>query len=146
MAAETPIKFVDLPAQYADIEKGHRRRLADLIHQGRVRGRGGAVGLRGRLAKYCGVKFAVGCSDGTMALVLSLRAAGLRQATAWSCPPHVHRLRQRGGSRGRQALPVDCDPHTYLLDLPQTEAALKEGRARFLLPVHLYGNRARCRK
>jgi dTDP-4-amino-4,6-dideoxygalactose transaminase len=141
MSAETPIKFVDLPAQYADIEKDILAAVADLVHKGAFVGGPALAEFEAALAKYCGVKFAVGCSDGTMALVLSLRAAGLRAGDGVVVPANTFIASANAvvHAGGRPVL-VDCDPQTYLIDLHQAEAALKAGRAHFLMPVHLYGN------
>jgi dTDP-4-amino-4,6-dideoxygalactose transaminase len=141
MAPESPIKFVDLPAQYADIEKDIVASLADLIHRGAFVGGPALADFEAALARYCGVPFAVGCSDGTMALVLALRAAGLRPGDGVVVPANTFIASANAvvHAGGRPVL-VDCDVHTFLIDLPQAEAALKAGKARFILPVHLYGN------
>ncbi|HAU37769.1 MAG TPA: hypothetical protein DCX07_08645 [Phycisphaerales bacterium] len=141
MAETTPIKFVDLPAQYADIESEIVAAVADLIHKGAFVGGAALTDFENQLAAYCGTKFAIGCSDGTAALMLGLLAGGIKKGDGVVVPTNsfiasANAVVHAGGA----PVLVDCDPQTYLIDLNQVEAALKAGKAKFVLPVHLYGN------
>lgn len=136
-----PIRFVDLPAQYADIEDDILASLRDLIHRGAFVGGEALSQFEARLAEFTGVAWAVGCSDGTSALMLAMRAAGLRPGDGVVVPANsfiasANSVVHAGGT----PVLVDCDPQTFLIDLNMTEAELKAGRARFIMPVHLYGN------
>ena len=91
------------------------------------------------LAEYCGVAHGVGVNSGTDALVLALRALGLREGdevitVSNTAIPTVSAIVTAG------AVPafVDIDPRTYLMDVARLEAAVTP-RTRCILPVHLFG-------
>jgi aminotransferase EvaB len=91
------------------------------------------------LAAYCGVRHGVGVNSGTDALVLALRALGLRDGdevitVANTAIPTVSAIVTTG------AVPrfVDVDPRTYLMDVARLEEAVTP-RTRCILPVHLFG-------
>ncbi|MCD6303455.1 MAG: DegT/DnrJ/EryC1/StrS aminotransferase family protein [Planctomycetes bacterium] len=141
MAEQAGVKFVDIPAQYADIEEKIISAIAELIHRGAFVGGEALADFEAALARYVGTRFAVGCSDGTSALMLSLLAAGMKPGEAAVVPANTfvataNAVVQAGG----EVVVVDCDPRTYLMDLDQLEDVLKTRRARFVMPVHLYGN------
>jgi len=140
MADRPGVGFVDLPAQYADVEEEIVAAIADLVHRGVFVGGPVVADFEARLADYVGVRFAVGCSDGTSSLMLSLLAEGMRAGDVAIIPANTYvatanAVIQAGGS----VAVVDCDPQTYLIDLNQLADALAGG-AKFILPVHLYGN------
>lgn len=91
------------------------------------------------LAAYCGAGHGVGVNSGTDALVLALRALGIRDGdqvitVSNTAIPTVSAIVTAGG------VPrfVDIDPRTYLMDVGQLEAAVTP-RTRCILPVHLFG-------
>lgn len=136
-----PIKFVDLPAQYRDVQQAILDDLAKLIGQGAFVGGSVLEQFEAKLARYCGVQHAVGCSDGTIALVLALLGAGIQRGDGVVVPTNsfiatANAVVHAGGV----PIFVDCDPQTYLIDLNQVDDVLRAGRARFVIPVHLYGN------
>jgi aminotransferase EvaB len=91
------------------------------------------------LAQFCGVAHGVGVNSGTDALVLALRALGIREGdevvtVSNTAIPTVSAIVTAGG------VPrfVDIDPATYLMDVAQLEQSLSP-RTRCILPVHLFG-------
>src|ERR1041385_6847570 len=90
-------------------------------------------------AQYCGVARGVGVNSGTDALILALRALGIREGdevitTSNTAIPTVAAIVTAGGTPRF----VDIDPRTYLMDTSQLDAAISP-RTRCLLPVHLFG-------
>jgi len=141
MTAFEPVKFVDIPAQYADIMENVLAAITEMVHKGAFVGGAALERFETALAEYVGTKFAVGCSDGTAALKLSLLAAGINKGDGVVVPTNsfVASANAVVHAGGRPVL-IDCDAETFLLDLNQVEDALRAGKARFVLPVHLYGN------
>jgi aminotransferase EvaB len=97
------------------------------------------AGFEEEFAAYHGLPHAVSCDNGTNALVLALRALGVRPGdevvtVSNTAAPTVVAIDQVG------AVPVfvDVDRSTYLMDVGRVREVIT-GRTRCLLPVHLYG-------
>ncbi|MGI8551040.1 MAG: DegT/DnrJ/EryC1/StrS family aminotransferase, partial [Dehalococcoidia bacterium] len=93
-------------------------------------------------AAACGTSYAVGCSSGTDAITLALRALGIGAGDevivpAFTAAPTI------GGVVDAGATPVfaDVEPCRRTLDPASVERAITN-RTRALLPVHLYGRPA----
>lgn len=148
-AAPAAIPFVDLQAQRAAI--GDRMEAAI----GRVLAHGGFIlgpevrELEAALAEFAGVGHAVGCSNGTDAIVLSLRALGIGAGDAVFVPAFTFAATAEAVALVG-ATPVFVDSHAddFNLDVASLAAALdmvaREGRLRpaGLMPVDLFGQPA----
>src|SRR5829696_1147600 len=90
------------------------------------------------IAAYTGARFAIGVNSGTDALVLLLRAAGLRPGDEVVVPAFSFFATASSVSLAR-GVPVfaDIDPVSYALD-PAAAAAAVTGRTRAVMPVHLF--------
>ena len=91
------------------------------------------------MAAYCGAGHGVGVGSGTDALVLALRALGIRPGdevitTSNTAIPTVAAIVTAGGTPRF----VDIEPGTYLMDVSQLPAAVTD-RTRCIVPVHLFG-------
>lgn len=95
--------------------------------------------LEAALAAFLGVPHVVCCSNGSDALVLALRAAGVERGDEVLVPAFTF-FASAGAVSRIGAVPVFCDidPATFLLDPADAEARLTE-RTRAAMPVHLYG-------
>ncbi|WP_329581624.1 DegT/DnrJ/EryC1/StrS family aminotransferase [Kitasatospora sp. NBC_01250] len=94
--------------------------------------------LEQELARYTGARHVIGVNSGTDALVLLLRAAGLRPGDevlvpAFSFVASASSVVLAGG----RPVFADIDPVTYALDPAALEARLT-ARTRFVMPVHLF--------
>ncbi|MCZ2098169.1 MAG: DegT/DnrJ/EryC1/StrS family aminotransferase [Anaerolineae bacterium] len=93
-------------------------------------------------AAWHDVGCAVGIANGTDAIELALRAAGVGRGdevitVAHTAVPTVCAVERAGAS----PVLVDIDPTTYTIDPAAVEAAITP-RTRAILPVHLYGHPA----
>ena len=91
---------------------------------------------------YLGVKHAIGLNSGTDALVIALRAMGVRPGdevitSSFSFFATAEAIEIIGGT----AVFVDINPASFNLDVAQVEARITP-KTRALLPVHLYGQAA----
>lgn len=91
------------------------------------------------LAAYCGAGHGVGVGSGTDALVLALRALGIRPGdeiitTSNTAIPTVAAIVTAGGTPRF----VDIERGTYLMDASQLSETVTE-RTRCIVPVHLFG-------
>jgi dTDP-3-amino-3,4,6-trideoxy-alpha-D-glucose transaminase len=90
-------------------------------------------------AEYCGVAHAVGVGNGTDALQLALRAAGIGAGDEVVVPALTAAFTALAVSMaGATPVFADVDPERYTLDPAAFEAAITP-RTAAVVPVHLYG-------
>ncbi|MDD3825218.1 MAG: DegT/DnrJ/EryC1/StrS family aminotransferase [Anaerolineae bacterium] len=90
-------------------------------------------------AAYCGTAHAVGVGNGTDALHLALRAAGIGPGDEVIIPALTATFTALGVSlSGASPVVADVDPARYTLD-PQAFEAAVSPRTAAVIPVHLYG-------
>ena len=136
-----PIKFVDLPAQYENVMDSLVEGITEIIQNSSFVGGDILSEFEARLANYVGTSYAIGCSDGTAALKLALLGSGIQNDDEVIVPANsfiasANAVVHAGG----RPFFVDCDPQTFLIDLNQVEDRIRQGKTRFVMPVHLYGN------
>ena len=133
------VPLLDLKAQYATIRSEIREAIERVCESQRLILGPEVVALEDAVARFCGVKFAVGLSSGTDALLASLMAAGVGSGdevitTAYSffsTAGVIVRL-------GARPVFVDVDPKTFNIDPNQIESRIT-ARTKAILPVHLFG-------
>jgi dTDP-4-amino-4,6-dideoxygalactose transaminase len=136
------IPLVDLSAAHAEVAEevavGFKRVLAETAFIG-----GGEVAAFEReYAAFSGVAHCVGVANGTDALELALRAAGVRPGSAVILPANTFIATAEAVARiGARPVLVDIDPATYLIDVDAALAAVTPA-TRAVVPVHLYGQLA----
>ncbi len=98
--------------------------------------------LEDKLARFLGVAHVLSCSNGSDALVLALRAAGVEPGDEVIVPAFSF-FATAGAVARLGAVPVfaDIDPLSYCLD-PASAASQAGPRTKAVLPVHLYGQPA----
>lgn len=90
-------------------------------------------------ARYCGVNYAVGVANGTDALVIALRACGVKPGDeVITSAMSFFATAEAIASIGAIPVYVDCTKDTYLIDVEQIELKITE-KTVAILPVHLYG-------
>jgi len=136
------IAFVDLAAQHAEVAAEVVPSM-DLVMQKGTFINGEEVRVfEEAWARYCGLAHTVGVANGTDALELALRAAGVGPGDEVIVPANSF-IASAGAVARTGASPrfVDCDPVHLLMD-PALTAAVVTARTRAVVPVHLYGQLA----
>jgi len=130
---------LDLAAQYAAIGVEIRTAVERVMaSQQFVLGHEGAA-LEQEIAKLCGVAHSVGVASGTDALVLALRACGVRAGDEVLLPPFTFVATGSAVSAlGANPVFADIRPDTYNID-PVECARRVTPRTRAIIVVHLYG-------
>jgi dTDP-4-amino-4,6-dideoxygalactose transaminase len=95
------------------------------------------------ISEYCNVKYAVGVSNGTDALSLSLLALGVKAGEGVICPAFTY-YATAGAVAAIGAVPVfaDIDKDTYNISIESVEKILSRKnkvKIKAIIPVHLYG-------
>jgi dTDP-4-amino-4,6-dideoxygalactose transaminase len=134
-----PVPQLDLSAQYAAIG-GEIRTAVErvLASQQFVLGREGAA-LEEEIAQLCSVAHGVGLASGTDALMLALRACGVKAGDEVLLPPFTFVATGSAvNALGAKPVFVDTRPDTYNIDPSELERRVTP-RTRAIVVVHLYG-------
>jgi dTDP-4-amino-4,6-dideoxygalactose transaminase len=133
------LPLLDLDAQHATIRRDLDAAIARVMAHGRFVQGPEVAEFEDAFAAYCGARYCIGTSNGTSALEVVLRAAGIGPGdevvtTALTFIATVEPILLSGA---RPVL-VDVDPETALIGADAVEAVLTP-RTAAVVPVHLYG-------
>jgi dTDP-4-amino-4,6-dideoxygalactose transaminase len=133
------IPQMDLTPQYAEIGAEVQAAIAAVVaSQQFVLGPQGAA-LENEIAALCGAAHGVGLASGTDALILALRACGVRAGDEVILPPFTFVATGSAVSAlGAKPVFADIRPDTYNID-PQQLASRVTSKTRAIIAVHLYG-------
>jgi len=133
------VPFVNLKLQYVQIKDEILKVLQEVLDSQQFRGGEWVLKFENEICSYIGCKYAVGVGSGTDALVLALKAIGLKQGdevitTPFSFIATASSIVLAGG----KPVFADIEPDTYTLSPEQVEQKITE-RTRAIIPVHLFG-------
>ena len=134
------IPLVDLRAQFQTIQLEVMAAIEDVFTNMQLFLGPQSKAFEQEFATYCGCDYGVGCSSGTDALVLALRACEIGPGhevitVANTFIATVEAIALVGAT----PVFVDIDPETYTMDWTQLSRVLTP-RTRAIVPVHLYGH------
>ncbi len=143
------MEFIDLKTPQKLIREKIDLRIKKVLDHGIYINGPEVLELEELLADYCGVKYAVGCSNGTDALLIPLMAYGIGAGdavftTAFSFFATCEVISLLGAT----PVFVDIDPDTYNIDVKKLERAVDKVKsegvltARGIIPVDLFGQAA----
>jgi UDP-2-acetamido-2-deoxy-ribo-hexuluronate aminotransferase len=132
------VPFFTQSATFSGLWPITRRHIVEVIQNGKYSHGRKVLELEAALAAYTGAAHVIGVNSGTDALVLLLRACGLRPGDevvvpAFSFIASASSVVLAGG----RPVFADVEPDGYGLD-PASVAAVAGPRARFVMPVHLF--------
>ena len=133
------VPLLDLKAHHQPLRKELLAALEQILDKNNFILGNEVAELEEKIAAYCQVRFGVGVSSGTDALLVALMALDIKSGDEVITTPLsffatvgvIVRL-------GARPVFVDIDPVTYNLDPARLEAAISP-RTRAIMPVHLYG-------
>lgn len=133
------IPFVDLGAQYAEIEDELREALAKVLSQSSYILGPPVAEFEGAFAEFLGVEHVIGVGSGLDALRLALDAAGVGPGDEVIVPANTF-VATALAVTALGAIPVlvDCQRETFQID-PDHVAGAISPRTRAIVPVHLTG-------
>src|SRR5437867_5044540 len=133
------VPFLDLKAQYRSLRKEVLANIQQVLEKCNFVLGEEVLQFEEEFAAYCGVRFAIGVANGTDAIHLAVRAAGIGPGDECLIPANTFIATALGVSyAGARPVPVDADASTFLMDLGKLEKALTP-RTKAVIPVHLYG-------
>jgi len=147
------IPFLDLKAQYRQIEAEVMPMVVDAMQNGQFIGGPQVESFEKEFAEFCGADCCVGVNSGTDALRFVFLAAGIGGGAEIVTVPNTFIATTEAVSQaGATPVFVDIDPLTCNMDPNKLEDYLKKSfkpqasslkpRVKAVLPVHLYGQTA----
>ena len=134
-----PVPLCDILAQYNGLRTEIDAAVLKVLASGQAILGPEVAAFEREAADYCGVAHAIGCSDGTNALLLALQALDIGPGDEVILPPFTFFATAGSVVRvGARPVFADIDPLTFNLDPAEVEAKITP-RTRAVLPVHLFG-------
>lgn len=133
------VPFLDLKTQYQNLKDEIEPAVCRVLESCAYIGGDAVKRFEQEAAEFIGVSHAVGCSDGTAALVLALRACGVEPGdevitTAFSFFATAEAI----ASIGAVAVFADIRPEDYTIDPSGIEPLITE-KTKAIIPVHIFG-------
>ena len=136
---ELPVPFFDWKALYAERAEEYRRIIDETASAGGFILQAAVDAFEAALAAYLGVRHAIGLSDCTNAMLLGLRASGLKPGDEVIMPGHgfiaaAQSIHFAGGA----VVPVELKDRDWLIDPDAIRAAITP-YTRAIMAVHVNG-------
>jgi len=136
------MQFLNLKKQYKLIKKEIGVAIRRVLDSAVFVGGKEVEGLEKEVAKFCGVKYAVGVNSGTDALFLSLKAIAIGKGDEVITTPLTFiATAEVIAALGARPVFVDIDPKTFNIDPLKIEKAITK-KTKAIIPVHLFGQMA----
>ncbi|WP_127579937.1 DegT/DnrJ/EryC1/StrS family aminotransferase [Paenibacillus koleovorans] len=136
------IPLLDLKAQHATIRPEILEAVTRVLDGGHYIMGPEVKQFEEAMARYCGVKYAIGVANGTDALLLVLDALGIGPGDEVITSPFTFFASAEVISQvGARPVFVDIDPNTYNIDVDQLKKAITP-RTKAIIPVHIFGQPA----
>lgn len=135
----TPIRMVDLVAQYAEIEQEIKDALAICMQDATFINGPQVRSFAANLSTYLDDAEVIPCANGTDALQIAMMALGLEPGDEVIVPAFTYvATAEVVALLGLTPVLVDVDPDTFNTTAALIEAAITE-KTRCIVPVHLFG-------
>jgi dTDP-4-amino-4,6-dideoxygalactose transaminase len=134
------IKFLDLKATYDELSHEIDDAVKNITSSGWYIGGNSLESFEENFAKYSGAKYAIGVGNGLDALILSLRALGIKDGDEIIVPSNTYIATWLAVSAvGAIPVPVEPDNDTYNISIDNIKKHITK-KTKAIIPVHLYGH------
>jgi dTDP-4-amino-4,6-dideoxygalactose transaminase len=132
------IPFFDYPGLFKEHEEAFMTAIHDVLSRGAFIMQKDLIEFEHALARFLGVKHVLGVADGTIALTLALRLAGIGQGDEVIVPSHTF-IATAASVHHVGATPVLCDClPDHMIDVVSAESLITS-RTKAIMPVQLNG-------
>jgi len=136
------IPVLDLARLHKPLLRDFQNALMEIMHSSQFIGGHYVTDFETAFAKFCGVENCVGVGNGTDALLLCLRALGIKAGDVVIVPALTFIATAEAVTLlGATPRFVDIDPVTYTMD-PVALEKINKQNVKAVIPVHLYGQPA----
>jgi len=136
------LPVLDLAAQYRGLKEELVTAVLQVLEDQHFILGPNVAALEGEIANFCRSPHAIGVASGTDALILALRAAGVRPGDEVIVPAFSFVATADAVSiLGAKPLFADIDPATFNIDMEHASTLVTD-RTVAIIPVHLYGQPA----
>ena len=133
------VKLLDLTRQYEQIDREIIPVIRSIVESQRFVNGPVVEEFEKSFANFCDTKYAVGCSSGTDALLMSMTAMGIGSGDEVITTPFTFFATVEAIIRvGATPIFVDIDEKTFNIDVSQIEQAITSN-TKAIIPVHLFG-------
>lgn len=133
------MQFIDLKAQYDQIERDVNERIHAVLQHGQYINGPEVRELEGRLAEYTGALHCIGAASGTGALIMAMMALGISPGDEVITSPFSFvATAETIALLGAVPVFVDIEPDTCNIDPALIEAAITE-KTKAIMAVSLFG-------
>lgn len=133
------IPILDLKGQYKGIKKEVDAAIKKVVDDQNFILGSDVTELEKEVAAYCDTRYAVGLASGTDALILALRALGIKEGDEVITSTYTFFATAEAVSLvGAKPVFVDIDPVTYNINPSLIEKKITS-RTKAVIPVHIYG-------
>ena len=133
------VEFVDLHRQYLSIKKEVDKTITGILNAASFVGGSEVKAFEDAFANYVGVKYCVGCANGTDSIEILLQALRIGRGDEVIVPAHSWISTAEAVSTvGATPVFVDTIPFRYTIDPTLIEEAITP-KTKAIIPVHLYG-------
>lgn len=135
----TRVPFVDLKAQYSGLREEMNAAVLSVLESAYFVGGPILEKFEQEFAAFVGAKYCVGVANGTDAITLAARSAGLGPGDEVLVPANSFFASAEAISNaGATPVFVDVDPVTFHMDVELAAKSITD-RTKAIVPVHLYG-------
>lgn len=140
------VKILDLTRQYEEIEEEVEIAVREQMKSGMFIGGKAVSDFEEKFAKFIGVKHAISVNSGTDALIISMKALGIKTGDEVITTPFTFfATAETIAAVGATPVFVDIEEDTYNIDSEKIEAKITD-KTKAILPVHIFGQPANMKQ